>query len=388
MARLRPASWVAAIAALLWAGRIHAQAPEAGPTSGAPPAQAQFPALVHVVAIPCGSGLLDVSAFASALRVELMQQGVRAVDIVRPDTSPSDVPATIVELRAAPCDSSARALTFAIRELAPTAPGRTGTVDLSDVDFASRARVAALAIAEAFVPGKAEADAVPRLTPGATASGEAPEDTGPSVTPSIERNSTAPSALPSAPAASATALPGFGPAPLAPTSNRSVLTATLDARVFTAYATGLLGPRADLAASSSATGRLRLHLDAGAAFGSAHDPLGSIELALLSGAASLTLLGHAGAISMEIGPRMKVGWIDARGSPISPGTRGGQLDGTFIAASLLAVLGIQWSARWEGIFSVDVGDAFAGLEVRSDSRPAAGTIGPMLAARIGFSYGL
>lgn len=420
MAGVRLALRAAAIAALLWAGHAHAQAPEAGRTSTARVDGASLPALVHVVPIRCGSGLLDIPAFASALRVELMQQGVRVVDVVRPDTSPSDVPATVVELRAVPCDSSARAMTFTIRGPGPTAPGRSGTIGLGDVDFASRPRVAALAVAEAFEVAQDEANASPALTPRGPASGQAPgaaapvassmesnamaPSAGPAtppkppssagagtpVAPSIESNS-APSALPVAPAiGGSTNIPlgGSSPAPLAPPRDSLVLSAMFDVRDFTAYATGLLGPRADLALSPRGAGLLRLHVDAGAAFGSVYDALGDVELTLVSGAASLTLFQGVGALSFEIGPRVEVGWVDARGLPISPGARPGRVDGTFAAASLVAALGVQWSAHWRGMFSFDVGDAFAGLQARSDDRPTAGTIGPMLAARVGFSYGL
>lgn len=418
MTRLRPASGAAAIAALFLVGGAHAQAPESGPASSAPTGTT-MPTLVHVVPIPCSSGLLDVPAFASALRVELMQQDVRAVDIVRPDTSPSDVPATIVEVRALPCDSSARALTFTVRGLWLAGPAHTATIDLSDVDFANRPRVAALAVAEAFEVAQTEAAAAapgafrrpassemlvgagttapsiehnstalspPPLAPPVHASPPGAETT---VAPSIESNATAvppPRVAPATHASTVIPLSGSSPSPLAAASDGFVGSAMLDLRYFTAYATGLLGPRAAL--SSGAAGPLRLQLDAGAAFGSAHDTLGAIELTLLSGAASLTLLGRAGAISIEIGPRIEVGWSAARGSPMSPGVSGAQLDRTFAAASLLGALGIQWSARWRGMLSVDVGDAFAGLVARSDGRPTAGTVGPTFATRVGFSYSL
>jgi hypothetical protein len=163
--------------------------------------------------------------------------------------------------------------------------------------------------------------------------------------------------------------------------------ATLDVRDFTAYATGLLGPRVEVAASLGST-PLRFHADAGAAFGSAHDPLGSVQLTLVSGSAGLALLGRAGALSVEIGPRIEGGWIRARGSPIGTSAGGGRLDSAFMAASLFGGLGIAWSPRWAGVLAIDVGGAFVGLEARSDNRPTAGTTGPMLGARVGFSYGL
>jgi len=162
--------------------------------------------------------------------------------------------------------------------------------------------------------------------------------------------------------------------------------AVLEVRDFTAFATGLLGPRIEVAVNVGST-PLRFHADAGAAFGSAHDPLGSVQLTLVSGAAGLALLGRAGPLSVEIGPRLEAGPIEARGSPIAASAQGARLDGALVAASLFAGLGIAWSPRWLGVLAFDVGDALVGLEARSDNRPTAGTTGPMLGARVGFSYG-
>jgi hypothetical protein len=55
-------------------------------------------------------------------------------------------------------------------------------------------------------------------------------------------------------------------------------------------------------------------------------------------------------------------------------------------ASLVAALTVDLGPRWRGRVGLEAGDAFAGIEARSESHAAAGTLGPTLGARIGFGY--
>jgi hypothetical protein len=230
----------ASMAALLCSTPAKAQSPDPAPSSPAV-AAASSAARVRVVAEPCGSGLLDISAFAVALRVELTQEGVRAVDVVAA-SGPSGDAATSIEIHASPCNAGARAVVFEIRGPAAGA-ARTGTIALGDVDSTARSRVAALAVAEAF---RATVSDVERTPAPAVLRGDAP----PPATPAPV-STAAPAAPP--PRVAPAPRDAFASAPARPAPLATTLAALLDVREFTAYASGVLGPRAEVDARLGAS---------------------------------------------------------------------------------------------------------------------------------------
>jgi hypothetical protein len=162
--------------------------------------------------------------------------------------------------------------------------------------------------------------------------------------------------------------------------------AVLEGRLFPAYSTGLLGPRAELSFSVARDLPVRLRADGGAAFGTAHDAIGDVDLAFVSGAVGIALGTDSGTLGVEIGPKVEVGRATARGIPFDTTVRGSRADAALVTASLLAAISMRIAPDWRAALAVDVGATPAGLDARADGRRAGGLGGPMLGVRIGVGY--
>jgi len=165
-----------------------------------------------------------------------------------------------------------------------------------------------------------------------------------------------------------------------------MLTVVLDGRFFPNYASGLAGPRAELSLPLARTLPLRLRADAGAAFGSAHDPVGDIALVLVSGALGLAVSSEVGPVRAEIGPRIEAGWANARGIAFDATVRASGASSAIAAVSLAAEACFRITPAWWGAAGVDAGTTLAGLDARADGRRAAGIGGPMMGIRVGAGY--
>jgi hypothetical protein len=320
----------------------------------------------------------------SALRVELAQDGVVSVDVVGP-VAPVDHDAALALVAIeTPCGWGASELGIDVHNAA-TSKSVQQRLTLYDVDVAARPRMIALAIAEILRDswaGLALADA-----PAASAPKSEPERGVPSPPPSIR-----PAAATSAAARTGTAAtPSVGEvapsgAPVSPP--RTFLAVALEGRVFPSYSTGLLGPRAELSLPVVRHIPVRLRADAGAAFGSAHDPLGDVDMALASGGVALTYSAEGPFLRSELGPKIEVGWATAQGVPMGATVEGSRANAAVVTASILAAISTHLRADWWSALAVEVGGTTAGLDARADMRRAAGVGGLMLGVRLGVAYAL
>jgi hypothetical protein len=127
-------------------------------------------------------------------------------------------------------------------------------------------------------------------------------------------------------------------------------------------------------------------MDAGAAFGSNHDPVGDVDLVLVSGAAALTLTGWAYGVLGEVGPSVELGWARAKGVPLAPLVQGSQVEAAVVVTSLRAAAGYVIAAHWRAVAGLEVGGTPAALDVRAEGRRVAGIGGAEMGARIGLGY--
>jgi hypothetical protein len=105
------------------------------------------PAGIVIVAGGCESEPVDVNALAAALRVEMVQEGVLAVDVAAPGTLAVDDP-SVATVRLFPTSCTAPEVRgFEIADGATRLSTR-GVLSIDDIDRAVRPRVAALVIAE------------------------------------------------------------------------------------------------------------------------------------------------------------------------------------------------------------------------------------------------
>jgi hypothetical protein len=372
------------------------------------------PTPTRVVVVPggCGCAPVDAAAVAAALRVEMIQEGVFAVDVAPQGTLPVEDPSVAtVRLLPASCQKPVGAPGFEITG-GPTERSVRSTLAIADIDLGIRARVAALVIAERLRASWADLVSAPPAVEaagagsGAPAGGRAPSPGG-----AQDMPGGSPSA-PAAPAPTAHSIPeevAASPepdleraeplrgAPVGPAreirhgrhtttvaAHRFVLGAALEGRSFFGPATGLAGPRAFavLPASFSA---LRVEVDMGVAWGAAHDALGAVSVMLASGGLGFAMVVGREALHLEIGPKAEIGWTRVQGFPRS-GARGATGGTALSAASVLAGFYAEIARHWRGLAALDVGFAFSGVEARADRRPVADTSGLMLVARAGIAY--
>jgi hypothetical protein len=345
-----------------------AAAPHARAEQATEPVAATAPARIVLIAAECESKLLDIGALAAALRVELVQEGVADVQVAAPGASVAPHLSTAtIRLRSVPCDERASALGFEIED---ASTGRTvgSSLPIADVEPKVRPRVAALVIAErlrASWPGLVtQPPPVPTPPPSSATQGMVPLAEPP------RWRVTAPQPP------SRTNAGAFG----------LTLGAGFEFRIFSGLTTSVLGPRAVLFLPARGVIPLRVHVDAGVAFGVARDVLGDISLTLASGGVGLALIGGAGAMHFELGPKAELGWLSAKGTPSGLSVRGATADAALITASVLASVWANVARGWRTAAALDVGAALTGLEARADGRPVADLGGPMLGARATVAY--
>jgi hypothetical protein len=341
-----------------------------------------MPSRIIVMAGRCAPEALDIAAFADALRVELVQRGVHAVDVVESDSIIPVDPNLLTLTVDASCDAGPRILIFELHDAA-TSMSTTPILPLEDVEPKVRPRAAALFIAERLRAAWPELSALsPTTAPDPRESTESPP--GPVMaarTPVQEGHE-----VPSPPLFHTTAMPAWPSPPLSPMTDATglIAAAAVEWRLFSGPGSAaLLGPRLLILAPGLRSVPLRLHFDVGAAFGSVRDSLGDISLSIASTGIGLAVVGHPGPFRLELGPKLEMGWTAARGIPRSTTASGSSANTILATASVFASAWTVLARDWYGMFAIDVGATLAGLDARADERPVAEVRGAMLGARIG-----
>jgi hypothetical protein len=129
---------------------------------------------------------------------------------------------------------------------------------------------------------------------------------------------------------------------------------------------------------------LSLRVDFGALFGTAHDPLGDVDLGMATvGAALLFASPREAPVSVAVGPRLEIGIGWASGNPLDPTTSSFAGSGFVSAASLLGTFSFRLADRWRLVVELEAGATLVPIEALADSRRVSGTEGGMLGLAIG-----
>jgi signal transduction histidine kinase len=148
------------------------------------------------------------------------------------------------------------------------------------------------------------------------------------------------------------------------------------------------GGRVAVSYLPSPTWPLRIRLDVGAQRGTAFDPLGEIDLGMVTGALGATLTAGGERVALELGPRVEAGWSWVSGRPTVAGVRGGQGDAAVFFLSVLATLRVRVSPRWWTTLDAAAGTPLRPVVIESGAARAAGFSGPMLTLGLGVAVAL
>jgi hypothetical protein len=340
---------------------------------------------VDIVFPQCPQEPFSFDAVLSALRIELVQEGVVALRRV---TEPEGSEQARIELVAA-CQPTLSSLL--IRIYTPNEPTAVRAMDISDLPLALRPRGVALATAElarsvwlrptgpAAAPGHPSRVEYPTERPSLPTAGVVPSPsssgallTGPVASPPAKARPD----LSPVPRQAITQPYGQGPGTSA-ASPVLDLAGCLGMRVYFPDATALFGPRLSLRFR-----RLRVGVDAAA--GRRVDPLGEVSLFTVTGLVGLDAWTHtASDWRLRVGPRASAGLAmasaDAWGGPHTATARE-----TYLDAALEAGAEAWIAARWAAFTDLEVGRA-QGLTVNADQRPAGSIGGWLLGVRFGVS---
>jgi hypothetical protein len=170
-------------------------------------------------------------------------------------------------------------------------------------------------------------------------------------------------------------------------SSRPFVGAGVEGRYFSGDGTALFGGGAG-ASIPAGRGPLRLRIDAGAWYGRARDPIGEIDLWLVTGALGGSVSATFEATEIEVGPRVELGYAHAEGRTTQQdvATEGG---GTFVSILSLPATGRVRlaSSLWAGI-DLELGAVLHGLRAQADDRASGGLRGAALSARFGLALAL
>lgn len=323
---------------------------------------ARMPARVILRRSGCESPAFDEADFVRLLRIELAADGVTEVDTAGPGEALPSGPALAVLSLEGACAGDA-VVTFEIDDAATDKKVRR-VVDLRDLPGAARARALSLAAAELMRASWAELalPGVPR--PRAPVPPEVREAAG----------------------ARLAASPLVAAAPPAARAMPLLIFAGLDARYFFGSRSAVLGAR--LAASSPLVGPLRLRADAGAAYGRTSDPLGGIDLWMVTAAVGPSLGRAWEHGSAELGPRVELGWGSARGLPAHAGIEGQRASTLLVITTLAATSRLRLGTRFWATLDGEVGPVVHALTALVNTRASSGFGGAMVGARLGLAVGL
>ncbi len=322
------------------------------------------PRRVQVAPLACATPGFDPAPWRDLLRTELESDGV---EDVRFEGDAAGAMA-LIQLDFPRCAADASAVILEIDDALTNKRVRR-EVDLGDVPASGRPRALALAAAELLRASWAELALPP---PRATPAPVAPAPVRLAVTQRL-REALRPSEPP--------------PPPRAPV-RRWDLNASFVLQTFPAANVALLGGRVAVSYLPSPQWPLRIRLDLGAQSGTAFDPLGEIDLGMVTGALGATLTAGGERVALELGPRVEAGWSWVSGRPTVAGVRGGQGDAAVFFLSVLATLRVRVSPRWWTTLDATAGTPLRPVVIESGAARAAGFSGPMLTLGLGVAVAL
>lgn len=324
------------------------------------------PRRVQVAPLPCATPGFDPAPWRDLLRTELESDGVEEVRF-EGDTAGA---MALIRLDFPRCEAEPSAVVLEVDD-ALTNKSVRREVDLGDVPASGRPRALALAAAELLRASWAELALPP---PRATPAPAAPAPVRLAVTQRLRE------------ALRASEPP---PAPLPPPNvRRWDLNASFVLQTFPAANVALLGGRVAVSYLPSPRWPLRLRMDLGAQSGTAFDPLGEIDLGMVTGAVGATLTAGGERVALELGPRVEAGWSWVTGRPTVAGARGGQGDAAVFFLSVLATLRVRVSPRWWTTLDATAGTPLRPVVIESGAARAAGFSGPMLTLGLGVAVAL
>ena len=348
--RLRSATRLASVVVLSAAS---ARAEEPPRPSGGPQAVAVLPS-------PCSDLPWTPGVLEDLLRVELAADGVRVVASESTDGRGGRSPYVTVEPDRCGVAKSAT-LAFTSDEVR-----RSRVIDLVDVDPAARPRVLAIAMAELVRQGLTLAKAT---TSKALLS---PPPNGQELRVRIELERL--------------------PATAALRDNRADRSALVvggaETTVFAQRTTGLLGFRVGVLLPVNRW--LAIDTDAGALWGSAHDPLGDVDETIATVGVGLLGTGGPEGLLLGLGPRVQAGAGRFRGIAAAPTTVASSTTAPVLLLTLSGFAAFRVEGSLWAFFALDVGTSAYGFDALAESgadrRHVADVLGPILSARLGIGW--
>ena len=299
----------------------------------------------------CGDLPWASNAWADLLRVELAADGARTVVVPAGEPTPPDAPR--VRLEPDSCNASAHSATLTL-EIGTERIERT--VDLTQVEPRSRARVLALAAAELIHAARA------RLALVGKSANPSPE-----LSLRIDVVTTA-NRVPEPPAVTN----GFG------------LFGAAEGRAFAGGNAGLFGARAG--ARIPLFSWSALIIDGGALAGSARDPLGDVDTTIASLGLGVLAVGGIREASFGVGPRVEAGLASFTGHAFAPVTAAATVSSPLVVFSMSATASFVIAGSWSGLVALDAGTTLYGYGARADGRHVSELAGPMLGTRVGLMW--
>ncbi|HEX4341521.1 MAG TPA: hypothetical protein VH062_36680 [Polyangiaceae bacterium] len=344
-------------------------APLGATTSVAAPASA-----VELYTPACTAAPFDAPRFVALLRIELGEIGISDV---RPRgtgaiTAPlaSDL-AAAVAVSADGCESATSVTIQVVDRVTSKIVQRT--MSIGDVAFDERPRALSIAVAELLQASWAELELGAAPAPGV--------DVPPEIRASIVQR-LAPAPIVQGPATHPSLAPR--PAPVTPVRPHALLEAAALVRAFPSRDTALLGGALSL---SFPAGRpWALHLGADAGYGDSRVASGAVGITAVGASAGIALIA-GDTTSLEIGPRLYVGYVWASGSPSGSNTLGSAFSSAVALALLSTTLRVP-SHGFTALLGIDAGAAFAQASFIADYSRVAGIGGVTLAARLGAAFGI
>jgi hypothetical protein len=299
---------------------------------------------IYVSPTACRLAPWSEIGWSELLRVELAADGI-SVELAEASHAAAH-PHVAVEVER--CDDTTTSATIAYvtgeRE-------RARTIDLGDVAPIARGRVLAMAIADLVRSG-------------------------------VTEQPTAAAPLP----VTVPAHVDLATATTQPSAHRSLaVLAMADARLFSRGPNGLVGARTG--SEISLVDHVALEIDAGLLFGRARDRLGSIDATLGTIGAVLLATGRTSTVNFGVGVRGEVGmgWFQGVATTSAVGESRARSPLAFGAIS--GVARIPLAGEIAALVAVDVGTTIDGFVARADQRRVLDVSGPMIAARVGISWG-
>lgn len=321
-----------------------------------------LPPSADVVLTACEEPSFDVDAMLAILRLELANDGVTELRIVR-DAAPAEAVALI-----ALADCGAAAVRITIDDNA-TGKRISRPIELGSVPAASRARVLALGIAELLRASWAELAIaeVPALPPvirervlrrlaarGAALDPPRSEDE------------------PRAPAAEASREP-------------LALVVLGEVRAFASGGLAVLGGLVRLEVPILEALVLGVAVHAG--WGRAFHPWGAIELATVGGSLEPRVRASFGGLRVDVAAVLDVAWARVEGRAHAPGVRASGGDAPLVALGLAAELSYALAGSLRAYVGLGAGAAVAGAQATVEDAPVAGASGAYLGLQLGLGYG-